>query len=268
MTQARYVWISLALLLIAAGAAAQTVDEIIAKNIETRGGLEALKAVQSVRITAKMTAMGNEVPVRVEWKRPSKLRSEFEMQGMKGVMAYDGEKGWMIMPFTGDPNPQPMPEDQLKMAKEQGDMIEGVLVDYKEKGHTIELLGTEDVEGTEAYKLKITRADGDIVYDYLDTEHCLEFKQESKRMVMGTETNFVTTIGDYKEVGDIVLAHSFESMSPDTGFGQSITLEQVEVNPEIDDSRFVMPEPETAPAAEEPKETPPAAEEPKEGGGR
>jgi len=248
MTKARYVWIVLALLLIAAGAAAQTVDEIIAKNVETRGGLEALKAVQSVRITAKMSMMGAESPVRIEWKRPGKLRSEFEMQGMTGVLAYDGEKGWMIMPFTGDPNPQPMAEDQLKLAREQSDMIEGELVDYKEKGHTIELVGTEDVEGTEAYKLKITRADGDVVYTYLDTEHCLQFKQKSRRMVMGTETSFVTTIGDYKEVGGgIVMPHSFESTSPDMGMGQSFTIDTVEINPQIDDSEFVMPEP-AAPA--------------------
>lgn len=248
MTKARYVWITLALLLIAAGAAAQTVDEIIAKNIESRGGLEALKAVQSVRISGKMSMMGNEAPIRVEWKRPDKLRTEFEMQGMTGIMAYEGGAGWSIMPFAGDPNPQPMAEDQLKMAKQQNDMIEGDLVDYKEKGHTVELMGKEDVEGTEAYKLKITRADGDVIYSYLDTEYCLEFKQESKRMMMGNEASFVTTIGDYKDVGGgIVMAHSFESVSPDTGFGQSITIESVEINPEIDDSRFAKPEP-AAPA--------------------
>jgi len=258
MTKARYVWIPLALLLIATGAAAQTVDEIVAKNIESRGGLEALQAIQSVRITGKMAIMGNESPIRVEWKRPGKLRSEFEMQGMTVTMAYDGDKGWSIMPFTGDPNPQPMAEDQLKMARQQSDMIEGELVDYKGKGHTIELLGTEDVEGTEAYKLKITRADGDVVYAYLDTEHCMELKQESKRTMMGNEANFVTTIGDYKEVGDVVLAHSFESVSPDMGFGQSFTIEKVELNPEIDDSRFVVPEPAAAPAAKE---------ETKQGGG-
>jgi len=93
MTKARYVWIPLALLLIATGAAAQTVDEIVAKNIESRGGLEALQAIQSVRITGKMAIMGNESPIRVEWKRPGKLRSEFEMQGMTVTMAYDGDKG-------------------------------------------------------------------------------------------------------------------------------------------------------------------------------
>lgn len=257
MTKARYVWMSLALLLIAAGAAAQTVDEIIAKNIETRGGLEALRAVHSARITGKMSMMGNEAPISIEWKRPAKLRTEFEMQGMKAVMAYDGDTGWSIMPFAGDPNPQPMAEDQLKMAKEQSDMIEGYLVDYKEKGHTIELMGTEDVEGTEAYKLKITLADGDVIYTYLDTENCLEFKQESKRMMMGNETNFVTTIGDYKDVGGgVIMPHSIESTSPDTGYGQSITFDKVELNPEIDDSEFVMPEPEPAP------------EPPAQGGGR
>ncbi len=250
MTKARSVWIALALLLIAAGAAAQTVDEIIAKNIETRGGLEALQAVHSVRLTGKMSMMGNQSPITVEWKRPGKLRTEFEMQGMTGTMAYDGENGWSIMPFTGDTKPQPMAEDQLKMVKQQSDMIEGDLVGYKEKGHTVELVGTEEMEGTEAYKLKITRADGDVVYTYLDTEYYLEFKQEAKRTVMGTEANFVTTIGDYKEVGDILLAHSFESVAPDMGFGQSFTIEEVELNAEIDDSRFVMPEPEGEPEEE------------------
>lgn len=247
-------WIALVALVVTAPLGAQeaaSLDDVIARNVETRGGLEALKTVETARMTGTMTVPGGgEVPFTIEYRRPNKMRMEATMQGMTMVQAVDGDSGWAIMPFMGKTDPEPMAEDQLKQMKSQSDMIEGDLVDWADKGHQVELLGKEEIEGTEAYKLKVVRSNGDVVYSYLDTEYCLEFKRETKTEVMGQEMNVSVAIGDYKEVGGVVLAHSIEATAEGVPQGQVITVEQVELNVDVGDDRFAMPEVEEKPAAE------------------
>ena len=226
---------------------AETLEEILAKNLEVRGGEEAILAVKSTRSTGTMRMGGSaagalEAPFTAEFKRPGKVRIEFTMQGMTGVQAFDGEVGWMIMPFLGKTEPEEMAEDQLKDIKEQAD-FDGLLVNYEEKGHTVELVGKEDVDGTPAFKLKVTKANGDVVNLYLDEEYYIEFKADTTREVQGAEVKVSTVFGDYKEVEGLLFAHSMEISFEGNPAGQVITMEKIELNVEIDDDRFTMPEP-------------------------
>ena len=227
-----------------------TLDEIIAANVETRGGMDALKAVESARIEGKMSmGQGMEAPISLTYKRPNKARMEFVVQGMTGITAYDGETGWGLMPFMGQTEPEALADDQIKDIVDLAD-FDGPLVDWQEKGHQVELVGLTDVEGTPAYEIKVTKEDGDVVTTYLETESFLEIQQKGKRNVQGNEMVFVSTISDYKEVGDIVLAHSFESSPEGMDFKQTVTLEKIELNVEVDDSIFDMPEDEAGEDAE------------------
>jgi outer membrane lipoprotein-sorting protein len=239
--------------LMAPAAASMELDQVLAMNYEARGGLKAIKSIQSLRMTGTTLAMGQvEAPMLIEVKRPNMVRVEFTVQGMTAVQAYDGEAAWMIMPFMGKPDPQPMPKAQAEGIVTQSD-IDGVLVDWKDKGHTVELMGTEDVQGTPAYKLKVTRADGDETFIYLDTEHGIEILQTMQRTVpgQGTEMKFETYFSDYKQVGGVMMPHHLETHVGDRVL-TNITVDSIEVNPEIPDERFVMPEPtpeaETEPA--------------------
>ena len=82
--------------------AEETVDEIIAKNIEAKGGKAALDAAEAIRMSGTMAMGGGmEAPFTVETKRPMKMRLEFVFQGMTGVQAYDGEQGWQVIDITG-----------------------------------------------------------------------------------------------------------------------------------------------------------------------
>src|SRR6266446_694644 len=131
-----------------------SVDELIAKNIEAHGGLEKIKAVQSIRMTGKMTmGQGMEAPMVLEMKRPKAMRMEFTVQGMTVIQAYDGKTGWAVKPFGGKKDPEPMNSEDLQEADENAD-IDGPLVDYKSKGYTVELIDKEKVEGSDAWKLK------------------------------------------------------------------------------------------------------------------
>jgi outer membrane lipoprotein-sorting protein len=232
-------------------AAAQSVDEIVAKNIQAIGGLEKLKSAQTIRMTGKMAlSQGMEAPIVIEFKRPNQMRLEFSLQGLTGVQAYNGKTGWQIMPFGGKKDPEPMGEDDVKEAAEQAD-FEGPLVDYKAKGNKVELVGKEKVEGTDTYKLKVTLKNGDVQYIYLDADSYLEIRNESKRTIRGSEREIEGSIGDYKNEGGLILPHSFEQGAKGSQEKQKVTIEKVEINPPIDDSRFKMPEVKTAPNAGE-----------------
>jgi len=92
--------------LIALPVSAQTVDEIIAKNLQAKGGLQKLKAVQTARMAGTMTVgPGMEAPFVIEFKRPNQMRLDFTLQGMTGTQAYDGKTGWMLMPSAGGKTP-------------------------------------------------------------------------------------------------------------------------------------------------------------------
>jgi outer membrane lipoprotein-sorting protein len=235
--------------LTAPAAFAQTVDEIIAKSFEARGGLAKLKAVQSVRMTGKMTmGPGLEAPVTIEMKRPRNARMEFTIQGSTGVQAFDGKQAWGINPM-GSRQPEPIPAEMAKDIDEQAD-IDGPLVDYKAKGNTVELVGKEKVEGSDAYKLKLTRKDGDVEYWYFDAETYIPVKIEAKRTVRGSEIEGEVTLGDYKEAGGFLWPYSIQSGDKGRPEKQSLVIDKIEVNPAIDDAQFKMP---AAKQAEPPK---------------
>jgi outer membrane lipoprotein-sorting protein len=234
-------------------AAAQTADELIEKNIQAKGGREKLKAVETVRLTGKMTVgPGADAPFTLEMKRPNKGRIEFLFQGMTGVQAYDGATGWSVMPFLGKKDAEVMSAEDLKQVEDQFD-LEGPLVDYKAKGHQVELLGKEDLEGTPAYKLKLTKKNGEVSTVFLDAEYFLEVREESKRTMRGQEMETVSTFGDYKPVEGMVLAHSINVQIKGAPVPpQVMTIEKVEINPAVADARFAMPKPEAPPAAKPP----------------
>lgn len=237
--------------LIGAAASAQTADELVEKNIQARGGRDKIKAVQSIRMTGKMSINQGgqmlEMPIVMEAARPDKVRVDSTFQGMTIVQAYDGKTGWIVMPMMGKKDPEEVSGDQLDQIKRQADVIDGDLVDYKEKGHQVEYVGKEDMEGTPVYKLKVTRKDGQVVYVYLDAEQYLEIKQKQKTKVpSGQEIESESTMSDYKEVGGILFPHSMEMKAgPGT---MSMTLEKIEINPELPASRFEMPKVEKKPA--------------------
>ena len=240
MSKKHSVWLVLMALLAVPGQAEETVDDIIAHNLETIGGEEALKAVETMRMTGTMSMGGMQVPVTIEQKRPGKFRMEMEMQGMKIVTAYDGEQAWGVMPMMGKTEPELLGEDQRKQIENRSE-FDGPLVDYKEKGNQVELVGKEDVEGTEAYKLKVTRKSGDVEYVYLDTEYFLPFQTEARISMQGNETNVTVKLGDYQEVGGILMPYSIEQVLEGAPTGANMTFDKIEVNVGIDDSKFTLP---------------------------
>jgi outer membrane lipoprotein-sorting protein len=225
---------------------AQTVDELIEKNIQAKGGREKIQAIKTLRLTGKRAmsqgTQSMEVPFTLEMARPDKMRVEFVVQGMTGIQTYDGKQGWMVMPFMGKTDPEPIADKQLEALQEQAD-FDGPLMDYKTKGHQVELVGREDLEGTPAWKLKITKKNGDLGYYWLDAETFLDLKASGKTNVNGQDIEGESWFGDYKETGGVLFAHSVENKVVGMPGSATITIDKVEVNPDLPADRFGKPQP-------------------------
>lgn len=234
-------WLVAALLFIAFGSAsALTVDELIAKNIEARGGLEKLQAIKSLREAGKVQFDSITMALARMAKRPNMIRTEVSFQGLIAVTAYDGKVGWRIQPFRGRVDPEKMPDDDVKSLQLDAD-IDGPIVDYKSKGHTVAYLGTEDVDGTDAHKLKVTLKNGDVRYIYLDPDYYLEIRWLDQTRIRGAQEETETDLGNYEKVDGVFFPFSIEVGAKGRPKGQKITIEKVETNPDLDDALFQFP---------------------------
>jgi outer membrane lipoprotein-sorting protein len=230
---------------------AETLEEVLAKNYQSRGGLEKLKAIKTMKVEGKMvmTMQNMEIPVTMWIKKPNKMRMESTLMEKTIVVAHDGKKAWMINPMMGSEDPQELPEDRSKEITQQADSL-FPLVDYKEKGHQLEYLGKEDMEGTEVYKLKMTRTDDRVLYFYLDTETGIELKTSFYTKSRDKEILVETLMGDYKEVDGIMIPFSMEVKYPGMQQTQKLVFTSYKQNIMLEDSFFQMP-PKKAPQKEE-----------------
>jgi outer membrane lipoprotein-sorting protein len=221
---------------------AQTVDEILARHVAARGGLERIRSVRSLRMAGiATTGSGASVIVTREIKRPGRIRLEFTYQGVTGVYACDGQQGWRVSPFDGNSDPEPMPPAETQTAIEQAD-IDGPFVDAAAKGVTVELLGRVPVVGRDAFKLKVTSTQGLVRYHYLDVETHLLVRTEATRVRRGQTVHVETTFADYRQVGGLRFPYLIESVARGRPTSLRIIVDAVEVDPAIDDSRFTAPD--------------------------
>jgi hypothetical protein len=234
--------LGLGLLLAVTQVHALTAAELVAKNIEAKGGAGALQSVKSLRREGRLIVNGGRFVLDLlETKqRPESIRTEISMQGLSQVQAYDGKEGWRIDPFGGRKDPERMPADDVREYAEDAS-IDGVLADASAAGLPIEYLGTEDIDGTQAHKLKVTRKDGGVQYVYLDPDYFLEIRVESQRTVRGVKRTSVTEYGNYEKVGGVFWPLSIESGIKGEGDPAKFEYRTAVVNPEIAPDYFSFP---------------------------
>jgi hypothetical protein len=226
----------------AAGAAAQTTDEIVGKVMAARGGLEKAKAVKSERITGTIYFNAEMYgPFLAEFKRPGKMHNEVTIQNKTVVRTFNGKDGgWVSNPFVGKDAPEPMSADEVKDAVNESD-FDGPLIDAKTKGNTIELTGTEKVEGREAYILKVTHKDGQVSAYSFDVKTFLLVKWSGADTVNGEPVTRETFFRDYRDVGGLKFAFELVSNTPGADVTQRIVVDKIELDAPIDDAHFGKP---------------------------
>jgi hypothetical protein len=221
---------------------AQTADELVAKNIEAKGGIDKIHAIKTMRMTGKTVLPGGFVgAVSQENTRPNLVRETFSLQGMTAVQAFDGAAGWQIQPFGGRKDPQLLGEDDLRDLLIDSD-FDGPMVNYKEKGNTVEYLGHDVVDGDDALRLKVTLKNGDILYYYLDPDTYLEIRRETQEFIRGSVKESASELGSYKPVAGVMFPFSLASgPKNDPTSWQATTVEKIEVNLPLENSEFAVP---------------------------
>jgi hypothetical protein len=219
-----------------------TVDELVAKNLEAKGGAAALESIKTTRFEGRVLVNQGQLELKFSEtrKRPGKVRTDALLQGMNLVQAYNGTSGWKIFPIYGRKDPEKMSNDESKSLVEEAE-IGGPLENWKAQGKTITYLGTEDVEGTAAHKLQVTRKNGDVTYVYLDPDYFLEIRIVDQRLEQGARVEVETDLGDYEKVNGVYFPFSQESGSKGSTDKQKTIIEKGEANIPVDDSIFEFP---------------------------
>lgn len=220
-----------------------TAEELAAKNVEAKGGSDKLHAIRSLRLSGKLLVNGGTLQLDYVTliKAPRSVRYEAALQGMTQVQAFDGSQAWQINPFQGRKDPEKLSADDAKGMGEDAADFAGPLVDYQQKHYALDYLGTEDVDGTEAYKLRVTRPNGDLTYVYLDPDYFLEIRTSNRRIEHGVPNETVTDYGDYEKVDGVYLSFAQESGPKGSTDRQMLRFDKGEANVATDDALFQFP---------------------------
>lgn len=251
--------------------------QIVDRNIAARGGLQAWRAVNSMSMSGKMEAGGNnrppvplpgtkasrrmtvpsqpkeqvQLPFVMELKRPRKVRVELEFKGQTAIQVFDGTSGWKVRPFLNRNEVEPYTAEEMKSTATQAE-LDGYLVDYAAKGIKVEFVGMEKVENRNTHKLQLTLKSGQVIHEWIDAETFLETKIEGNpRRLDGKYHPVEVYLRDYRSVNGLAIPYLLEtkvlSAAKTPGFkdlqpaSEKIVIEKVAVNPKLDDKEFSRP---------------------------
>jgi len=215
-------------------------EALLEKHYAARGGLERLKALRSVRIRSHNDGGWMRLETTTVTARGLRQRTDVTSQGLTESRGVDGRAGWFTNAFAGRKDAIALPPDELTLALDDAD-LDGPLVDWKQKGHRVELVGLEDVDGTPAYKLKVTRKSGTVEYTSLDADSYLEIKTVSQRRVRGALVETEIEYGNYELVNGVYFPFSIEQRERRSQNTSRTTVDAVEANPAADDALFQRP---------------------------
>ena len=211
---------------------AQNIDEILSKHADAIGGLDNWAKIKTLKMDMVMKMQGMEIQIVATQVNCKAMRTDITAMGMSGYSIITNTNGWNYMPFQGQTKAEPITDDMLKNSQDELCVLDKLLR-YKETGDKIEYLGTDDVEGTECLKLKLTDSIGKESTYFLDSDTYLLTKKTVKSMVNGQVMETSATMGNYqKQDNGVVIA-----MSTHVGPGE-MEIKKVTINPEVDESIF------------------------------
>jgi outer membrane lipoprotein-sorting protein len=219
-------------------AQAQDLDKILDHHFKAVGQKN-LQKIKTLKATGTASMMGMDVPFSMQAKRPGMVRTEVEVQGAKIVQVYDGENAWAVNPLTGSSMAVDLTGTEAEGLKENAD-LDGQLWNYKEKGHTLSLDGSGEVNGKDCYVLKLDKKNGQTDYYYIDKEDYLIRELRTSRPMNGTPMEVEALMSDYRDVDGYKMPFNTEQRAGGQTF-MTLKMDQVETNVDLDDSLFDKP---------------------------
>jgi len=235
MKTLKHLLIFLVIGLLAVPAKAQNVDEILKKHADAIGGLDNWAKIKTMKMDMVMKMQGMEIPIVATQVNCIGMRTDITVMGMSGYSIITKTNGWNFMPFNGQTKPEPMTEDILKSSQDELCVLDKLLRS-KETGDKLEYLGTDDVDGTECLKLKLSDASGKESTYFLDSESYLLIKKTVKVTVNGQVMENSASMGNYQKLEEGIIV----PMSTKTNGGE-IEIKKITINPEVDDKIFTLP---------------------------
>lgn len=260
------------------GPAERAGESIADRNAAARGGLEAWRRVHSLSMSGRLEAGKRRDPVQlatawsrspaqtraqarralahgrseadgdqvqlpftIELKRPRKERVEVQFQGRAAVQVFDGAHGWKVRPFLGRHEVEAFTAEEMRVASQESD-LDGLLIDHASKGCRVALVGTEKVEGRDAYKLAVDCRRGVVRHVWVDPQTSLDVMVDGTRRIDGKIRPVWTLLRDYRAEKGLMMPHVLETRFEGAHGSETITVEKVAVNPSLDDSRFARPD--------------------------
>ncbi|WP_283744022.1 outer membrane lipoprotein-sorting protein [Sideroxydans sp. CL21] len=222
-----------------------TAAQIVARNVDARGGLEAWRAAKTLTMTGKLEAGSEknpELPFVLKMKRAHMSRLEILFQNQTAVQVYDGVQGWKVRPFLGRSEVEPFTADERNAAVDWQE-LDGPLIDYAKKGIKVKLQGTESVEGQRAYKLKLTMNNGVERHVWVDAKTFLERKIDGEpRMLDGKLRNVAIFYREYKKENGLTMPHILETVVDGGKQPYKMHIEHVAINQAMENALFAKPQ--------------------------
>lgn len=220
--------------------AQQTADDIVQKYTANLGGLEVFNKITSLKMTGNLSTQGMDLPLTVQIINGKGVRSDVEAMGQTITSAYNNGTGWKINPLQGSSTATAVTGNELNDLKAQA-MLASQLMDYKARGHKVELQGEETAEGIKTNKIKLTnKDDGKVTTYFIAVKDNVLVKSVSTKEVQGQQTDITTVYSDLKEFGGAKFFMT-RSMQMNGEEFQAIMISKIEVNAPVDEKIFVMP---------------------------
>ncbi len=215
-------------------------DQVLAKFYQAIGGKEKWNNLNTMTMEGTLKSRGTVMPITAYYEKPYKCRVEFKLKD--GVMAqvYGGYFGWQINPLSGNPDPAPMPQSKTRYLRDTCG-IENSLIDYKQKGYKVKLLGEEKIKGKNTYKISVKYKSGNLETYYIDSETFLITRSVGLYDIEEAEMRTTTTFQDYKDTNGFVVPYFLTIQIHGTDAEEILKIDKFAFNPDIDTTIFDFP---------------------------
>jgi hypothetical protein len=238
-----------------AGPQKLSAEQIVARNVAARGGLEAWRKVQTMLWMGHIESVHATVPSMqfiLAQQRPNRVRFEINALGDKTVRVFDGSGGWKLRPVHGRPEVQPFSSEELQFEQE-GPGIDGVLIDCAAKGSSVEVQGVDQIDKRDAYHLVVHTASGETQHVWVDAKTFLDIRYDRPaRAASGASRTVSVVYRDYKATDGLQIPSVIETGVGSGNTPDKMVIEKVLLNPTLDALTFSEPGARRKPHAQPP----------------